>query len=79
VLRNRPALNRINAECGMRGNAKDQTASAHDAPTCVRIKDKYEGSDRPKPPSTVISIGDYTFRNGHTNSDTPTGTRTPGR
>jgi hypothetical protein len=49
------------------------------APTCVRIEDKYEGSDRPKPPSTVISIGDYTFRNGHTNSDTPTGTRTPGR
>jgi hypothetical protein len=29
VLRNRSALNRINAESGMRGNAQDQTASVH--------------------------------------------------
>jgi hypothetical protein len=29
VLRNRSALNRINAESGIRGNAQDQTGSVH--------------------------------------------------
>jgi Flp pilus assembly secretin CpaC len=29
---------------------------------CTRAQDKMEGSDRAKPPSTVISIGDYTSR-----------------
>jgi hypothetical protein len=63
-------------------NKKDNLAGYTNyqcAPTCVRIEDKYEGSDRSKPPSTVISIGDYTSRQGNPNSDTPTGTRTLGQ
>jgi hypothetical protein len=38
VLRNRSALNRINAESGMRGSAKDQTASKFSDCDAVRIR-----------------------------------------
>jgi hypothetical protein len=37
---------------------------------CMRSSDKMEGTDRAKPPSTVISIGDYTSRSTNTNTNT---------
>ena len=37
---------------------------------CMRSKDKMEGTDRAKPPSTVIQIGDYTSRSTNTNTNT---------
>jgi Flp pilus assembly secretin CpaC len=36
-------------------------------PICVRREDKMEGTDRPRPPSTVVTIGDYTSRSTNTN------------
>src|SRR5262249_23091834 len=36
---------------------------------CMRAQDRMEGTDRAKPPSTMINIGDYTSRSTNTNTN----------